>query len=178
LILANADIYFDYTLEFFYEKLLSETSQTSTAYQIKAFPPKTLISLLKWASPLNTASRNQSSAAPPDSSMISISLRTDSQDVWIFEPTVPETVIAMSDFAMGLPRCDNRLIEIFHHHNYTIVNAPFHLHSIEIQRDSRLMNAFQNSDNSQSNYVNSLYGMKNAVAGEGRNVFLSDFFSL
>ena len=39
--------------------------------------------------------------------------RIDSQDAWLFRAPLPSAVVEGSDFFLGLPRCDNRLAELF-----------------------------------------------------------------
>ena len=90
---------------------------------------------------------------------LSLPIRTDSQDAWIFRAPMDEDVIADSNFALGLPRCDNRIAEVLHQANYSVVNAAFAVHAIERSRGVR---------------QGTLYSVKGAVIGEGRSVLISD----
>ena len=108
--------------------------------------PKTLISLLKWKD---------------TGSSLELTLRTDSQDAWIFSSPIDAGIPLLSDFNMGIPRCDNRLAQVFHTYNYTVIDPAFAIHAIEVQSVAR---------------KGSLYGTKDAAYGSGRNVLLSDQF--
>jgi hypothetical protein len=108
--------------------------------------------------------------------VLSIPIRTDSQDIWIFRSPLggdkanSQEMRALieegSDFYFGLPRCDNRLAYLFSETaqaktlNMTVSNPVFHIHGIEIQRTSRPMGA--------------LYGMKGAVQGTGKNILIAE----
>lgn len=142
-VLANADIYFDYSIG----KLLNipfESWQSSTT----SSPTKRsmILALLKWMDHVQ---------------YLSLPLRVDSQDVWIFTAPVPSSVIEQSKFALGLPRCDNRIAEIFDQANYSVQNTAFDIHGIEIQSYSK-------------DGHGSIYGVGNAVGGAGKYLFIQD----
>lgn len=85
--------------------------------------------------------------------------RVDSQDAWIFKSPLPDCVVLPANFYMGLPRCDNRIASIFTDCGYEVVDPLFNIHAIEVLSEARAYG---------------LYTMKDAVAGEGKLVFLSD----
>jgi hypothetical protein len=106
------------------------------------------------------------SNSPQDYNLIHemhLSLRTDSQDAWIYRPPLSKSIIEEMRFPLGVPRCDNRLAEIFVQQEYTVLNPAFDIRCIEKQSKSK-------SDG--------LYGTKHAVTGEGRNVLIQDFWKL
>ena len=104
----------------------------------------TIIALLKWRDEGNS---------------LSINLRTDSQDSWIFHSPLPSNLVDEVNFILGAPRCDNRLARVFRDFGYDVINPAFALHSIEVQRAAR---------------QGTLYNTKGAVIGPGYNVLLSD----
>lgn len=87
--IANSDIYFDDSLQ----KVVSSDVLHS----------KTVMALLKWF---------------PQGDYLSIMLRTDSQDSWIFRSPVSEDVIEQSKFFLGAVKCDNRLASVFESSGY------------------------------------------------------------
>lgn len=110
---------------------------------------------------------------------IGLTLRTDSQDAWIFQSPLPDTVLASTDFQLGLPRCDNRLVEILYQHQYIIANPVFHIHAIEIQEGKRVpLHHGNDTGDNGGKYSSILYGMKNSVLGIGRNAFITDSFHI
>jgi hypothetical protein len=134
--LANADVYFDETL-----------------FRLTATRPNLnnkVLALLKWSSRFHAQSRT-------------INLRIDSQDSWVFRPPVYDEVLQLSDFRLGVPKCDNRVAAIFQQANYTVVNAAFAVRAIELQTEERKEN---------------LYGTKDTVVGRGTNLLISDVFTL
>jgi hypothetical protein len=181
-ILANADIYFHGHLQIFYEPVIEtdireepeqskEKEMTSVSFQSKDFPSNLLLAILKWKD---------------IGDFVQFTLRTDSQDAWIFKPPISSTIIHQSHFYLGLPRCDNRIAEIFYQENYTVLNTPFQIRAVEIQRDERLSKAYEFSqlkdnefnEKKPNNYRNGLYDQGNAVIGNGRSILLSDYFEL
>jgi hypothetical protein len=89
-IVANADIYFDDTIR----AILSSP---------KMHDNSTVIALTKWF---------------PRDEYLSLLLRTDSQDAWIFKSPLPQAVIEQSNFPLGAVKCDNRLANIFESASY------------------------------------------------------------
>lgn len=134
LFVANADIYFDNTLAL----LLSDVYGNTIDFKNQVF------ALLKWVD---------------RGDALSIHLRTDSQDSWIFQPPLHSRVIELSNFHLGIAKCDNRVVEIFESSGYHVLNPAFAVRGIELQSVSR---------------EGSLYGMKGAAHGDVRDVFLSD----
>ena len=129
---ANADIYFDNSL-------------------VRLGNPKTLqlkkkvLALLKWR--------------PSDSGDgLNLSLRTDSQDAWIFQTPINPELIEFSQFFLGAVRCDNRIAELLTLAGYEVINPAFAIHAIESQSGSR----------------SGLYDLKGAASGTGRDVLISD----
>ena len=131
---ANADIYFDDTLAFL---LFNENDQP-------VLLQRRVLALLKWID------RGEA---------LSLHLRSDSQDAWIFEPPLHQQVLDRSDFHMGVTRCDNRLVDIFETSGHDVVNPAFAIHAIEIQNTMR---------------VGVLYNIKGSVPGDVKNIFLTD----
>lgn len=136
-ILANADIYFDETITKVHEFFSTDNSSRGDTI---------FLSLLKW--------RHGNGVD------LSLSLRTDSQDAWVFQPPVSPTILLKSDFALGLPRCDNRLAQVLFEEGVTNINAALAVHAIEIHNSHRVGNT---------------YSTRGAVQGEGRNLLLLDF---
>ena len=90
---------------------------------------------------------------------ISLQLRTNSQDAWIFQPPVHADVIALSDFYMGIPRCDNRVAEVLTLAGHPVLDPAFAIHAIELHSTKR---------------VGSVYELKGSAPGPLRDVLLSD----
>ena len=90
---------------------------------------------------------------------ISINIRVDSQDAWIFSLPLPDSIIEQSDFPLGVTRCDNRLAAIFTEQGYKVSN-PSLLGIRAIER----MTTYRET---------SLYTWDGAVFGEVKNVLLS-----
>ncbi len=149
-LLANADIYLDTSVR----RLFSLSGKP-------LLPHNMMLALLKWIE---------------IDGVLSIPIRTDSQDIWIFRSPLggnysqSEDMNALidegSDFFLGLPRCDNRIAYLFSETvqakglNMSVSNPVFHIHGIEIQRTSRP--------------AGSLYGMKGAVQGQGKNILIAE----
>jgi hypothetical protein len=64
---------------------------------------------------------------------ITMELRTDSQDAWIFQPPLHRDVIAMSNFALDDERCDMQLARILRNANYTVLGSALSIHAIGVQ---------------------------------------------
>eukprot|EP01034_Spumella_vulgaris_P035319 gene35319-43546_t len=101
--LANSDIYFDASL------LRLRVSSQDLKLN------RHVISLLKW--------HHRETA-------VHLTLRTDSQDAWIFQAPIDQNVVDMTNFPLGVPKCDNRLAHILESQNYTVINPVFALHAI------------------------------------------------
>ena len=167
--IANADIYFDDTLS----RLGDVTYLNLTGR---------LLALLKWHDPGEKWERREEGEGS-----IYLTLRTDSQDAWVFQPpvinmtthniprdtntntntdnsySVNNNIIAQSDFYLGIPRCDNRIAEIFISNGYIVLNPTFAVHAIEIHNSIRKNSPI-------------LCTTKGAVHGKGRDILLSDIF--
>lgn len=163
--LVNADIYFDESLyrvlyaaryhraeasAFDTVRLMDNTADVKS-WIPHQFPNNTVLALLRWQH--DTAGT------------ISLTLRTDSQDAWLFQSPVPEVLVSASDFPLGVPRCDNRLAYLFHRLGYRILNPAFDVHAIEYQT-------------STSELREGLYDIKNSVPGDVRNVLIDDSLHL
>merc|ERR1711871_1722031 len=94
-IVANADIYFDSTL--------NELVDSRLDIDFRGH----VLALLKWKKHFGS---------------ISINLRTDSQDAWIFQPPLHSSVINKVKFNVGAARCDNRLAKILDEHGHRPIN--------------------------------------------------------
>jgi predicted O-linked N-acetylglucosamine transferase (SPINDLY family) len=171
--LVNADIYFDESLfrllyatkhynlsasTFATDRILVRkpesdafSSATSQSWRRRSFPPDTVLSLLRWQHHVEGE--------------ITLSLRIDSQDAWIFRPPLHDDVIAASHFPLGVPRCDNRLAYVFQALNYTVRNPAMDIHAIEYQTPT-------------SAFRTGLYGMKDSVPGDVRMLLVNDVLSL
>ena len=132
-IVANADIYFDESLR--------------AVQQSSKLTPSTVLALSKWT---------------PEGSSLTLPIRADSQDAWIFQTPMNENVITQSDFFFGAPRCDNRLAKILVDAGYKVINPAFVVHAIEKDERSR----------------KALYPPMGAVYGETSQVLLADGLSL
>lgn len=132
---ANADIYFDESLN------------------RAAAPPRTVLALLKWRDTFEASSRSLNFT-----DAVTMRLRIDSQDAWIFTPPLDKGVIDMSDFEMGLPRCDNRIAAILRSNGYEVRNPALFVRAIEYHTRRR---------------SGDIYSIKGSVNGDGANVLLS-----
>ena len=107
---ANADIYFDRSLQLFGDPNTLDLNGT-------------VLALLKYTE------NNQGYA--------SLNVRTDSQDAWIFIPPINNNVIIKSNFIMGVPRCDNVIAEILTQNGHIVNNPAFAIHAIEVHNTQR-----------------------------------------
>ena len=139
-----------------------------------------LLALLKWhdhdpGEKWERGEKGEKEGEDGDES-IYLTLRTDSQDAWVFQPPVRtmitnnthidtniNSIVAQSDFYLGIPRCDNRIAEIFVSNGYIVLNPTFAVHAIEIHNSIRKNSPI-------------LYTTKGAVHGKGRDILLSDIF--
>ncbi len=60
--------------------------------------------------------------------------RNDSQDVWVFKGKI-RTVV--SDYLMGVPRCDNRLLHELRRAGYEVTNPAFSMRSFHLHAGER-----------------------------------------
>jgi len=119
-IIANADIYFDDTLASIRHSSLSQwpSAINGRPHQTDAPVKPKLIALSKWR---------------PKDQYISLLLRVESQDAWIFTLPIPDEIVEITNFNLGAPRCDNRLAKIFQEFDYDVLNPVFLIHAIESQ---------------------------------------------
>eukprot|EP01038_Epipyxis_sp_PR26KG_P006209 gene6209-8553_t len=165
-ILANADIYFDHTLARLSNVSMNKKEISHNNDNInnnnnnnnsdEGHHSKTVFALLRWKDRL--VPYNNTSNEVPDNQII-LTLRADSQDAWIFRPPLDSSFIEQTDFALGLPRCDNHIAYLLSKFSYDVINPVFAIHAIELDT---------------SNRGNHLYGTKDAVFGSVRDVLLSD----
>jgi hypothetical protein len=101
-IIANSDIVFDETLSRIGGCNLSNS----------------VIALTKWSLAVDRS--------------ISLNLRLDSQDAWIFKAPIKPSVVEKSDFPMGAPKCDNRLARLFYEASYRVLNPALTSRAIEV----------------------------------------------
>ena len=135
---ANSDIYFDESLAY-----LGNASTLILSEMILA--------LSKWVYPSGMEKVDE----------MSLPLRIESQDAWIFQPPVPSNILQRMDFYLGAPRCDNVLAEIFSAEGYNVINPAFSIKAIEC---------------SSKKTSDALYGQHGSVIGSGKFVFFSDRF--
>ncbi|RYG70054.1 hypothetical protein EON64_01205 [archaeon] len=147
-IVSNADIYFDQSLALLLEHPL---------------PSNTVLAILKW---IDHLPNEDGSVASDELSHISLQLRTDSQDSWVFNPPLPDLLLTEDTaFPLGVPRCDNRIALLFEKAGMQIYNPALFIHAIEIQpRD------LYAGDRGQAN----LYSHERSINLPGRNVYLLD----
>jgi hypothetical protein len=101
-IVANSDIVFD-----------------ESVYRIGGCNlSNTVLALTKWSLTLDRS--------------ISLNLRLDSQDAWIFKAPIKLSVVEKSDFPMGAPKCDNRLARLFYEASYRVLNPALTARAIEV----------------------------------------------
>jgi hypothetical protein len=93
-------------------------------------------------------------------SIINLNVRTDSQDAWVFQSPLNNSVIEQSDFIMGVPRCDNRIAYVLESCGHHVYSPAFAIHAVEIHSHDR--------------DPSGLYSFKNAPFGEIKTVLLSD----
>ena len=170
--IANADIYFDETLERLPLPLnITSTNNISnantTANNTSNHWHNTILALTKW---IDKGTREH----------MQLYLRTDSQDAWVFQSPWRYTVLpeedqslspddgmkSLLDIEIGIARCDNRIAYIITHDPhfqsmipYHIRNTPFAIHAIEYDNRSR---------------SSELYSAKGAAVGDGQHVLYSD----
>ena len=82
-VICNSDIYFDATLNILTSAALNGS----------------VLALSKWT----PVGANEG---------ITLNLRLDSQDAWVFRSPINEAVVANSVFNLGAPKCDNRLARV------------------------------------------------------------------
>lgn len=143
-VISNSDIFFDETIRLALSAPLNGT----------------LLALSKW----NSVTVADASAEGSTAEKISLSLRVDSQDAWVLETPIPESIIALADFFLGSPRCDNRIAKLFSDAGYRVINPALSLHAVE-KSSPTVRQAL-------------LHGVQNAVRGPTALVLLSDASAL
>jgi hypothetical protein len=133
---ANSDIYFDDTLRAVLETCGEDAPQH-----------RNLLALLKWQ-----ADKSDPTALPH------LTIRTDSQDAWVFRAPLPDSIAAAADFFLGQPKCDNRLVRIFQQAGYNVSNPAFAVRAIEYPYD----------------FAVPVYDAQQSVPGEVRDLLLAD----
>lgn len=145
---ANADIYFDETLQKLPLPDAMRTKADGDADGVKQNGRQwsnTILALEKW---IDKGTREH----------LQLHLRTDTQDAWIFQSPIPfDSSVDSNDgsgssvvteenllgFPVGAIRCDNRIAWIFaqdeHYarYNYSVLNTPFAVHAIEYDAKPR-----------------------------------------
>jgi hypothetical protein len=149
---ANADIYFDSTLSrvaAFCPLTPVEDEGAPGARSTGALPSmhNRVCALLKWQADVSAED------APP-----SITVRTDSQDAWIFQAPIKQEVLRSTDFYLGQPKCDNRLVRVLQQAGYQVSNPAFAVRAIEYPYHFEVP----------------VYDAQQAVPGEVADLLLSD----
>ena len=166
MIIANADIYFDESLQ----RLPPPVDISVSVMTDKSDRPSwhnTVLALTKW---IDKGTREH----------LQVYLRTDSQDAWVFQSPLRYSLIPgdgagsgavgseaeLLDIEMGVARCDNRLAYILtrdpHYQTpvpYRVLNTPFAIHAIEYDKRPR---------------TSGLYDTRGAIVGDGQNILYSD----
>jgi hypothetical protein len=140
---VNADIHFDSTLS-----------------RVAAFCPpgarssgaipnmrNRVFALLKWQADVSA-----------EDALPSITVRTDSQDAWIFQAPIKQEVLHSTDFYLGQPKCDNRLVRVLQQAGYQVSNPAFAVRAIEYPYHFEVP----------------VYDAQQAVPGEVADLLLSD----
>ncbi len=60
--------------------------------------------------------------------------RADSQDAWVFRGKIESTV---SDFCVGIPRCDNRILYELRAAGYQVINPAFSVKALHLHQGAR-----------------------------------------
>lgn len=149
-ILANADIFFDKTLQ------RLTRSKTETASLLG----RRVMSLLKWKLHIPNLEVRQkiSSSEEEIESLLTLEIRSDSQDTWIFQPPLNESMFSLSNFHLGTVRCDNRIAEILSTSGHAVYNPAFSIRTIEIS----------------SNRKEGIYSTKGSAFGDTRDILIAD----
>lgn len=150
--IANSDIFFDDTLHRVAPSCTGTSTTTSngsdrTGTRQQPNLHNKILALQKWY-----GDRLNATALPR------ITMRVDSQDAWIFQTPVSSAVISASNFFLGQPKCDNRLVSIFRRANYFVSCPAFALRAIEFPYEM----------------PSGVYDTKDAVAGDVSDLLLSD----
>jgi len=169
--IANSDIYFDETLG---------SLQRAWPLDHRNASSPTVLALSKW-SVLEPGPEH----AGGSRERLALSLRSDSQDAWIFrQPLVPvgrhvssssserdpaNPIVTHSHFPLGAPRCDNRLAEVLHSHGHTPLNTAMLVRAIEVGAPVEGVRATGSEEGRGR-----IYGQLGSVHGPGAFVPLSD----
>jgi hypothetical protein len=115
---ANADIYFDQSL--------------SSLGDIDAFPASSVLAVGKW--------NDWWQSADHQSSLLSV--RSDSQDAWIFRSPLNACASRNTDFLMGEVECDNRLAGALRGCGYSVTNPALFLRAVEYSSKQRMTSIY------------------------------------
>ena len=181
--IANSDIYFDQSLDSLTRSWPLDHRNTS-APTVLALAKHTILHSDEPAYNFNT---------------LGLSLRSDSQDAWIFRsPLLPavtsassnesvrelaNTLLQQTTFPLGAPRCDNRIATVLREHGITPINAALLVRAIEVNSHVRLFSPVTGralgTDEAQIPERRSrIYSQQGSVHGEGSIVPLSDLRAL
>ncbi len=150
-VLCNSDIAFDGTLS---SLLPSDTLDLGSH----------VLALSKWIEEGDSASDDEQLRSEYREGRISLVLRTDSQDAWIFRAPLPEVVMEESrNVPLGVTRCDNVLAHMMWSAGKLPVNPAFAVRAIERRGGGK--------------FDGELYDISGAAFGKTRDVLLSDWWS-
>ena len=159
-IAANSDIYFDESLA----RLEAASAAAAAAAAAGGGGGEdgkslqgTVLALLRWGD---------------KGSYISLALRSDSQDAWVFQPPLNETLTRKetTGFFFGAPRCDNVLAHRLIAAGHRVINPSFAIRAIEVAT------ATGGTSEGSAQGASFLYEQATAVEGEGQEVLISDRF--
>lgn len=130
IIAANSDVYFDETLF-----RLGQTNYFDHH--------RSVFALTKWHKRSKSLKDENDIYASRD---LSLRLRIDSQDSWLFRVPISDHVINNSNFYIGAPRCDNVIATVFKDAGYIVENPAFAIRSIEIDERGRSSELYKSAD--------------------------------
>ena len=122
-----------------------------------------MLALSKWVEEGDSTSDDQQMRREYNEGRISLVLRTDSQDAWIFRAPLPEVVVEESQHVpLGVTRCDNVLAHLLWAAGKIPLNPAFAIHAIERRGGGK--------------YDGELYDISGAAFGKTRDVLLCDWY--
>jgi hypothetical protein len=151
LYLGNSDIYFDESLY-----RLSNMS--------KPLNKQTVFALSKWFVHHEDTTVTPAKL-PAVAPRLELPLRTDSQEAWIFNVPMSQTVTENSNFYIDGARGDNLLAAVLIEAHYTVQNPAFALRAIKADAGGRGLTLHDNA------------GVDDVDKGSKRWVFFSDDFA-
>jgi protein O-GlcNAc transferase len=194
--IANSDIYFDDSLRnliqgwpngngsgFYFNTKPENQNQNQNSSNFHTYlthtksksksksNSKTVLTLSKWTKPFGDST-----------TQLAISLRSDSQDAWIFRlplrpfvlPINMNPIVAEANFPLGAARCDNRLASVFNDYGYETLNTAFLVRAIESKYKHNDTNSNDSHPEEEFRSGSGLYGFRGSALGEGKNVIISD----